>query len=517
APGGGGARPCRRPREPGPAGEGGRRREGGRGARGGRARGRGGGGAAPAEGAEHGPAARRDAATRPCRAARRGRRRRPPARGGEPGVAQLGHGARRRRPHLARTADRARPAARDEPEAPEARRGGRPDAPAGARAAQAAVRAPERGGLRRAARPRPRAAPAARAPRPRPPAPPPRRRRVLPRRRHGLRDAAHRRARLPRRRALPARRHRAHHRRRVPRLARVGSALPGREEAPPVLALFRADRRRPELVRHAARALRPRHQRVPAHRRRRGRRLRPPLMAGALAGLRVLDLADQKGALAGKLLADLGADVVLVEPPGGGSPLRTIPPFWQGLPHPERSLFFWFYNTSKRGITLDVARPAGAALLRRLAADADVLIESEPPGRLATLGCGPEALRAANPRLVVASITPFGQRGPYCNWRASDTVAEAMGGMLFVNGHQAGPPLRALGLQAYHQAGIFAAVGVLGALFPRERTGRGQDVDVSLQAAVAGALEHVPGLWHQAGTVAARQGTLHWTRFFRVR
>ncbi|TMA52285.1 MAG: CoA transferase [Deltaproteobacteria bacterium] len=238
-------------------------------------------------------------------------------------------------------------------------------------------------------------------------------------------------------------------------------------------------------------------------------------MAGALAGLRVLDLTDQQGALAGKLLADLGADVVLVEPPGGG-PLRTIPPFWQGLPDPERSLFFWFYGTSKRGITLDIARSSGAALLRRLAAEADVLLESAPPGRLAALGCGPEALRAVNPRLVIASITPFGQRGPYRDWRASDTVAEAMGGMLFVNGHRGRPPLRALGLQAYHQAGVFAAVGVLGALFARERTGRGQDVDVSLQAAVAGALEHVPGLWHQAGTVAPRQGTLHWTRYFRV-
>jgi len=238
-------------------------------------------------------------------------------------------------------------------------------------------------------------------------------------------------------------------------------------------------------------------------------------MRGALAGLRVLDLTGQQGALAGKLLADLGADVVLVEPPGGG-PLRAIPPFWQGLPDPERSLFFWFYSTSKRGITLDVARPPGAALLRRLAADADVLLESEPPGRLAALGCGPESLRALNPRFVIASITPFGQRGPYRDWRASDTVAQAMGGMLFVNGHRDGPPLRALGLQAYHQAGIFAAVGVLGALFARDRTGRGQDVDVSLQAAVAGALEHVTGLWHQAGTVAARQGTLHWTRYFRV-
>ena len=238
-------------------------------------------------------------------------------------------------------------------------------------------------------------------------------------------------------------------------------------------------------------------------------------MAGALAGLRVLDLTDQKGALAGKLLADLGADVVLVEPPGGG-PLRGIPPFWQGLPDRERSLFFWFYGTSKRGITLDVARPPGAALLGRLAAEADVLLESEPPGRLAALGCGAEALRVGNPRLVIASITPFGQRGPYRDWRASDTVAEAMGGMLLVNGHRERPPLRALGLQAYHQAGIFAAVGVLGALFARDRTGRGQDLDVSLQAAVAGALEHVPGLWHQAGTVAARQGTLHWTRYFRV-
>src|SRR5207237_190311 len=145
-----------------------------------------------------------------------------------------------------------------------------------------------------------------------------RRRRVLPRRRHGFRDAAVGSARMPRRGALPPRGRRAR------------------------------------------------------HRRRRGRHLRPSLMAGALAGLRILDLADQTGALAGKLLADLGADVVLVEPPGGGR-LRGIPPFWRGLPHPERSLFFWFYNTSKRGITLDVARPAGAALLRRLAADADVL------------------------------------------------------------------------------------------------------------------------------------------------
>ncbi len=238
-------------------------------------------------------------------------------------------------------------------------------------------------------------------------------------------------------------------------------------------------------------------------------------MTGALDGVRVLDLSDQQGAFAGKLLAGLGADVVLVEPPGG-SPLRSIPPFWQGVEGPERSLFFWFYSAGKRGITLDWRTAAGAATLRRLAARADVLIESEAPGTLAGLGCGSAALRAANPRLVVASVTPFGQTGPYRAWRASDTVAQAMGGMMFVNGHRDGPPLRSLGLQAYHQAGIFAAVGVVSALLARDTTGRGQDVDVSLQAAVAGALEHVPGLWHQMGLVPTRQGTLHWTRYFCV-
>lgn len=235
----------------------------------------------------------------------------------------------------------------------------------------------------------------------------------------------------------------------------------------------------------------------------------------ALAGVRVLDLAERTGAFAGRLLAALGADVIRVEPPGG-DPMRAIPPFWEGAPHPERSLFFWFYNTGKRGITLDVRRPAGAALLRRLAAGVDVLVESGAPGTLAALGCGADSLRATNPGLVVASITPFGQRGPRRAWRASDTVAQALGGMMCVNGEPGRPPLRSLGLQAYHQAGVFAAIGVLGALFARARTGRGQDVDVSLQAAVAGAIENVPGFWHQSGLIAARQGSLHWTRYIRV-
>ena len=231
-------------------------------------------------------------------------------------------------------------------------------------------------------------------------------------------------------------------------------------------------------------------------------------MTGALAGLGVLDLADQSGALAGKLLAGLGADVVTIEPSGGG-PLRRIPPFWRGIADAERSLFHWFYSPGKRSVVLDRDTAEGRAHFERLCAAADVVVETGPPG-------GTDDLRAAHPRLVVASITPFGQHGPYRDWRASDLVAQAIGGMLHVSGHADGPPLQSFGLQAYHQAGIFAATGIVTALLARDTTGRGQHVDVSLQASVTGALEHVPGLFNQSGLIPARQGTLHWTRYFRV-
>jgi benzylsuccinate CoA-transferase BbsE subunit len=225
----------------------------------------------------------------------------------------------------------------------------------------------------------------------------------------------------------------------------------------------------------------------------------------SLAGLRVLDLADRTGALAGKLLAGLGADVVLVEPPGG-SALRTVPPFWHDVAGAERSLFFWFYTGGKRSLVLD---PTDDAALDALAAHADVVIETGFPGRA-------DALRARHPRLVVASITPFGRSEPYRAWQSSDTVAQAMGGLAYVNGHPDGPPLRSLGLQAYHQSGVFAAIGAIAAVLARDATGRGQLVDVSLQAAITGSLEHVPGYFHQDGRVPRRQGTLHWTRYFRV-
>lgn len=234
-----------------------------------------------------------------------------------------------------------------------------------------------------------------------------------------------------------------------------------------------------------------------------------------LAGLRVLDLTDLKGALCAKLLGDMGAEVIKIEPPSG-DPTRLIGPFLDNIPHRERSLCFWFYNTSKRGITLDLQQEAGQEIFRRLAATADVIVESFAPGTLASLGLGYEELRRLNSKLVLTSITPFGQSGPHRDYRASDTVAEAVGGMLYVNGFPEDPPLRALGLQAYHSASAFAAIGTMSALWAREAVGAGQWVDVSIQEAVAGAVEHVAPFYHQGLGIETRRGTLHWSRHFRV-
>ena len=235
----------------------------------------------------------------------------------------------------------------------------------------------------------------------------------------------------------------------------------------------------------------------------------------ALSGLRILDLTDLKGAMSAKLFGDMGADVIKIEPPEGDA-ARRIGPFLDNKPHPERSLLFWFYNTSKRGITLDLNQPAGQELLKQLAAKADVLVESAAPGTLARLGLGYDELKQLNPNLVLTSITPFGQTGPYADYRSSDMVAEALGGMIWTNGFPDEPPLHAMGLQAYHSASFFAALGTLLALLTRDSLGEGQWVDVSIQEAVAGAVEHIAPFYHQGLGVETRRGSLHWSRYFRV-
>lgn len=253
----------------------------------------------------------------------------------------------------------------------------------------------------------------------------------------------------------------------------------------------------------------------------------------ALAGLRILDLTDLKGAMCAKLLGDMGADVIKIEPPEGDA-TRRIGPFLDDKPHrrgnvsstrhetldtsplSERSLLFWFYNTSKRGVTLDLNQPAGQELAKQLAAKADVLVESAAPGTLARLGLGYDELKQLNPNLVLTSITPFGQTGPYRAYRSSDMVAEALGGMIWTNGFPDEPPLHAMGLQAYHSASFFAAIGTLLALLTRDSLGEGQWVDISMQEAVAGAVEHVAPFYHQGLGIESRRGSLHWSRYFRV-
>ncbi len=235
----------------------------------------------------------------------------------------------------------------------------------------------------------------------------------------------------------------------------------------------------------------------------------------ALAGVRVLDLADESGTYCGKLLADMGADVVLVEPPAG-SRTRSIGPFFADAPHPERSLFFWHYSTNKRSITLDLDILEDRERLGRLAQGTDVIIDSGAPGRLEARGIGYRALAAANPALILVSIAPFGQTGPRRHYRGSDLIAQAAGGMVFVNGTPEKPPLQGLGLQAYHAAGAYGAIGALLALLVRERTGCGQQIDVSVQECVAACVEHASSFFHHDGRVAQRQGSLHWTRNFRV-
>ncbi len=235
----------------------------------------------------------------------------------------------------------------------------------------------------------------------------------------------------------------------------------------------------------------------------------------ALSGLRILDLSDYRGQLCGRLLADMGADVIKVEPPGGDE-ARWIAPFVDDQPHRDRSLFFWFYNLNKRSLTLDLKHPRGVELLLQLARGADIVIESFAPGTMGALGLGWSVLRAANPALILLSIAPFGQDGPYRDFAADDTVLAALGGMLYVNGWPGHAPVRPWGLQAYHSSAYYAAIAAMCALFARDRDGAGQWIDLSMQEATAAAVEHVAGSYFGEGRVEPRRGTLHWSRYFRV-
>lgn len=202
-----------------------------------------------------------------------------------------------------------------------------------------------------------------------------------------------------------------------------------------------------------------------------------------LEGFRVLDLTGPQGVFCAKLLADLGADVVRVEPPQG-DPMRRLPPFTQGGGE-EESLFFWYFNTNKRSAALNLSDRAGREAFLRLVRATDVLLESFPPGHLASLGLDEGVLFHANPGLVLVSLTDFGQFGPFRSFRGSDLISWAMGGLLAISGFPDREPLTAPAMQAYQICGVWGLIGTLAALYRRSLTGQGARVDISAQEAVA--------------------------------
>jgi formyl-CoA transferase len=212
-------------------------------------------------------------------------------------------------------------------------------------------------------------------------------------------------------------------------------------------------------------------------------------MGQPLSGLRVLELGTFVSApYCGKLFAGYGAEVIKVEPPGGDI-ARAHGPFKDGAPNPETSALFLYLNTGKKSVELDVSSPAGREAFLRLAASCDVLVENFRPADIRALGLTYAALAAVNPRLVVVSITAYGQDGPYADFRSNNLVAFAMGGQMFITGTQEGGPLKNGGYQADYQGGLngfsAAMLGVLAA----ERDGLGQHVDVSVQHCMAPLLE----------------------------
>jgi crotonobetainyl-CoA:carnitine CoA-transferase CaiB-like acyl-CoA transferase len=236
-------------------------------------------------------------------------------------------------------------------------------------------------------------------------------------------------------------------------------------------------------------------------------------LPGPLAGLRVLELADEKGQFCGKLLGDLGADVIKIEPPGGEA-TRRVGPFLDDLPHPERSLSFWYYNTSKRGITLNLETADGRQLFRRLAATADVILETFPPGFLAALGLGYEDLRAQHPELIMCSLTPFGQSGPWRDYQTSDLLHMAAGGQMASCGYDEAdvpgdPPIAPGGGNAWHMGCHFAYMAIMAALVSRTVTGRGQYIDASIHEACALTTEAAIANYIYRGEVVRRHTGRH--------
>src|SRR5207249_8214600 len=225
-----------------------------------------------------------------------------------------------------------------------------------------------------------------------------------------------------------------------------------------------------------------------------------------LEGLTVLDLTRVlAGPYCTMLLADMGARVIKIEQPGRGDDTRGWgPPFVEG-----ESAYFLSINRNKESVTLDFKRPEGRAILDRLIATSDVLVENFRPGTLAKLGLDYQTLAASHPRLVYASISGFGHTGPRSREPGYDAVMQAEGGLMSITGAAEGPPFRLGVAIADIVSGLFAAQGIALALFARERTGRGQAVDVAMLDSVAALLTYQAAIYFTSGSAPSRMGNRH--------
>jgi crotonobetainyl-CoA:carnitine CoA-transferase CaiB-like acyl-CoA transferase len=222
---------------------------------------------------------------------------------------------------------------------------------------------------------------------------------------------------------------------------------------------------------------------------------------GVLSGYRVLDLTDEKGIFCTRVLSDMGAEVIRIVKPGAGIP--------------EIDYDLYYLNSVKQGVNLSLEDKAGKELFTRMIKKADVLVETEAPGYLESLGLGYAILCRKNPELVMVSITHFGQNGPYRDYKSCDLVAEAMAGWISVTG-ESRAPLKLFGNQAYCIASLFASNGILLALQQRHITERGQYIDISIVECVAAARDYALVRFFYKNTVSTRQGGRHWNNNFQL-
>ena len=221
--------------------------------------------------------------------------------------------------------------------------------------------------------------------------------------------------------------------------------------------------------------------------------------------MRVLDLTHHvAGPYCTKLLADFGADVIKVERPGG-DPARSLPPFPEDEPHPERSLLFAYLNTSKKSITLNLQTSTGRSLFEMLLIESDILVENFAPRVMPSLGLDYDTVAAINPSLVAVSISNFGQTGPYRDYKAADIIHYALGGLMYIFGSADREPLKHALRQTQFKAGTNAATAALIGWYHRQLTGEGQHIDISIQECVSSALRDTTSLYTYAGSTRQRQ------------